>query len=181
MIRAASVKLTASESRSVGLMLSSNSRKSSSFTAMVIPNVGWISAAQPTDPRCQAHLVQHSKESLRDIWWVTAQRRITHPTFDSKIRGDRRVQGVAHVGIVGDRPHQCHAAGRLRVDAFRDQIACVHEQARGDAFVETVALEIACAMRNLHELFGRGNDLVASYIEEMPAVVKEAGEDVIKD
>src|SRR3569833_938963 len=28
---------------------------------------------------------------------------------------------------------------------------------------------------------GRGNDLVASYIEEMPAVVKEAGEDVIKD
>src|SRR3569833_2672660 len=28
---------------------------------------------------------------------------------------------------------------------------------------------------------GRGNDLVASYIEEMPAVVKEAGKNVIKD
>lgn len=34
--------------------------------------------------------------------------------------------------------------------------------------------------RSLSRL-GRGNDLVVSYIEEMPAVVKEAGEDIIKD
>src|SRR3569832_2959320 len=124
MIRAASVKLTASESRSVGLMLSSNSRLSSSFTAMVIPNVGWISAAQPTDPRCQAHLVQHSKESLRDIWWVTAQRRLTHPTFESKIRGDRRVQGVVLVGFVGVWSLLCFVVGCFWVVAFCVLFAC---------------------------------------------------------
>lgn len=34
--------------------------------------------------------------------------------------------------------------------------------------------------RSLSQL-GRGNDLVVSYIEEMPAVVKETGEDIVKD
>src|SRR3569623_3433257 len=76
------------------------------------------------------------------------------PTLHQKVRGDRRVQGVAHVGDVGDRAHQGHAAGRFRIDAFGDEIARVYQQASRDALVEAMALEIARAERDLHQLAG---------------------------
>src|SRR3569623_1087664 len=76
------------------------------------------------------------------------------PTLHLKIRGDRRVQGVALVGVVGDRAHQGHAAGRFLSDAFGNEIARVYQEARRDALVEAMALEIARAVRDLHQLAG---------------------------
>jgi len=59
------------------------------------------------------------------------------------------IEGVANVAVVGDRPHQRHAAGTHQrhaagipgVDAALDQGCGIDQQARRDALVEAVALE----------------------------------------
>ena len=79
-----------------------------------------------------------------------------HPAPHSKEGRDRRIQRIAHVGVVGDRAHQRHAAGLDRIDAGGDQAAGVNQHARRDAFVQSVSLEVA-------RTFGDGNQLAGHF------------------
>mmetsp|Transcript_38692 Transcript_38692/g.90447 ORF Transcript_38692/g.90447 Transcript_38692/m.90447 type:complete len:917 (+) Transcript_38692:6677-9427(+) len=72
----------------------------------------------------------------------------------SKVGGHGRVERVAHVGVVGDGAHQRHPAGRQRGHALRDQRARIDQHPGGKAFVQAVALEVARALTDVHQLLG---------------------------
>src|SRR3569832_1281055 len=78
----------------------------------------------------------------------------------------------------------------VKLDDYRELLESINPTLRDSLaanFTEAARIMSPAGLHNYLEgaralsQLGRGNDLVASYIEEMPAVVKEAGEDVIKD
>src|SRR5512143_368820 len=98
--------------------------------------VGWADAGSPT---C-AHKIR----------WAS----YLSPTYETSGKG--RVDGVverfAYVGIVGNGTYQRHTAGITRGHAVLDQCRGVDQQTGRYALIQTVPLQIARGMTDLHQL-----------------------------
>ena len=60
----------------------------------------------------------------------------------------------AHVRVIRQRRHQRHRTRGNRVDAFGNHLTGINQQARGDAFVQAVTLQVAGTVCDLHQLGG---------------------------
>src|SRR3989344_8226259 len=105
-----------------------------------------------------ASSVPRTRGSSASSWvWYSLRSTLMPPRIEVRaleIRVNGRVEGVAHVRIVGDRAYQGHLAGGTRRDTLGDQLPGVGQQACGNTFVQTMAFQIACAVGDLHQLLG---------------------------
>ena len=78
----------------------------------------------------------------------------------------------------------------VKLDDYREQLEGIDPALHGTLasnFADATRVMSPAGLHNYMEgaralsQLGRGNDLIVSYIESMPAVAKEAGEDVIDD
>ena len=78
----------------------------------------------------------------------------------------------------------------VKLDDYREQLDDINPALHGPLATNFAEATRVMSPAGLHHYLegtralsqlGRGNDLIISYLESMPAVAKEAGEDVIND